>query len=51
MKKQAIIFALALAWVWLGEKPTPMQIGGALVVLAGVSLARMGQDRHGAEKR
>ncbi|MFO8173807.1 MAG: DMT family transporter [Gemmatimonadota bacterium] len=37
------VVALLVAWAWLGEKPTGLQIGGAAVILAGVSLARMGQ--------
>ena len=35
------IVALLVAWMWLGEVPTPLQVGGALVVLAGVSVARL----------
>lgn len=37
------VVALLVAWAWLGEQPTGLQIGGAAVILAGVSLARMGQ--------
>ncbi len=34
------VLALAVAWVWLREVPTPLQLGGAAVIVAGVSLAR-----------
>lgn len=37
------VVALLVAWIWLGEQPTGLQIGGAGVILAGVSLARMGR--------
>jgi drug/metabolite transporter (DMT)-like permease len=40
------IVALLVAWAWLGETPTFMQVGGAGVVLGGLSLARLsGRDR------
>jgi drug/metabolite transporter (DMT)-like permease len=35
------IVALLVAWVWLGETPTILQVGGAGIVLAGLSLARL----------
>jgi drug/metabolite transporter (DMT)-like permease len=41
------IIALAVAWVWLGEEPTPLQLLGAAIVLVGVSLTRLGRDRKG----
>ena len=39
------VVALAVAWIWLGEVPQPLQVGGAVVVLVGLSLARMGRER------
>ena len=41
------VVALMVAWVWLGEVPTTLQVGGAGVVLAGLSLARL-SGRKGA---
>jgi drug/metabolite transporter (DMT)-like permease len=41
------VVALAVAWVWLGEVPRPLQIAGAAVVLGGLSLARLGGERRG----
>jgi drug/metabolite transporter (DMT)-like permease len=32
--------------MWLGEVPTPLQVGGAFVVLAGVSVARLAGGRQ-----
>ncbi len=34
------IVALAVAWVWLGERPSPLQYLGAALVLAGVAWTR-----------
>lgn len=34
------VVALAVAWVWLGETPTIVQLAGAALVLAGVGWAR-----------
>jgi drug/metabolite transporter (DMT)-like permease len=39
------LVALTVAWAWLGEVPGPLQITGAVVVLVGLSLARLGRDR------
>lgn len=39
------IVALAIAWVWLGEVPSLMQILGAAIVLVGLSVARLGKER------
>ncbi|MFC1662247.1 DMT family transporter [Gemmatimonadota bacterium] len=39
------IIALAVAWAWLGEIPSGLQITGAAVVLTGLSLARLGGER------
>jgi drug/metabolite transporter (DMT)-like permease len=33
------VLAIVIAWVWLGESLTPVQVSGAAVTLAGVSLA------------
>lgn len=35
------VVALAVAWVWLGEVPSGLQLAGAAVVLGGITLARM----------
>jgi drug/metabolite transporter (DMT)-like permease len=35
-----VIFAFAVAWIWLGEELTPLQLAGAAVVLAGIVLAQ-----------
>ena len=32
------VIALATAWMWLGETPTPQQLGGAAVILSGVAV-------------
>lgn len=34
------VVALAVAWAWLHEVPTPVQLGGAAIIVTGVSLAR-----------
>jgi drug/metabolite transporter (DMT)-like permease len=39
------VIALLVAWGWLGERPTVLQVGGAVVVLLGLSLARLGGER------
>jgi drug/metabolite transporter (DMT)-like permease len=36
------VFAAALAWVLLGEPQGPVEIAGAVVILAGIALARRG---------
>lgn len=41
------IVALLLAWVWLGEVPTPLQVGGVIVILGGLSLARLAGKKKG----
>jgi drug/metabolite transporter (DMT)-like permease len=33
------VLAIVIAWVWLGESLDPVQVSGAAVTLAGVSLA------------
>jgi drug/metabolite transporter (DMT)-like permease len=35
-----VIFAFAVAWLWLGERLGPVQLVGAAVVLAGIVLAQ-----------
>lgn len=40
------VAALLTAWLWLKEVPTGLQIGGATVILAGISLARWGGARR-----
>lgn len=37
------IVALVAAWLWLGEEPTGLQMVGAVVVIAGMTLARLGR--------
>jgi drug/metabolite transporter (DMT)-like permease len=39
------VVALAVAWVWLGETPAPMQLMGAAVILSGLYLTRLGGAR------
>lgn len=39
------VVALLVAWLWLGEVPTPLQLGGAALILSGLSLTRMGRSR------
>jgi drug/metabolite transporter (DMT)-like permease len=39
------VVALAAAWVALGERPTALQAGGAAVILAGVTVTRLGRGR------
>jgi drug/metabolite transporter (DMT)-like permease len=34
------VVALAAAWLALGERPTPLQLAGAAVILAGLTLTR-----------
>ncbi len=41
------VVALFVAWIWLGEVPRPLQIAGAAIVLAGLSVARLGRERAG----
>lgn len=38
------VVALAVAWVWLGETPAAMQLTGAVVVLGGLYLTRLGAE-------
>lgn len=38
------VMALITAWLWLGEIPTPLQLAGAAVIIAGLTLARLAQS-------
>ena len=40
------VAALVTAWLWLGERPTPLQLAGAAVILTGISVARWGGARR-----
>lgn len=39
------VWALITAWVWLGERPSGLQLVGAVCILLGLSVARVGQSR------
>jgi drug/metabolite transporter (DMT)-like permease len=43
------VVALLTAWLWLGEMPTILQIGGAAVVLGGLTLARVAGEKVSAQ--
>ena len=46
------VVTFAGAWLWLGESPTAAQLGGTVVVLAGLAVARRGRGaRPGAWRR
>jgi drug/metabolite transporter (DMT)-like permease len=40
------VVAMLVAWPWLGERPTAVQLGGALVILMGITLAGMGSSKQ-----
>ncbi|MBT0995676.1 DMT family transporter [Cellulomonas sp. DKR-3] len=42
-----VLFAVLLAWLLLGEQPLPVQVLGALLVVAGVALVRAGAAEDG----
>lgn len=42
------VVALVTAWLWLGERPTPLQLLGAAVVIGGVTLARSAREADAA---
>jgi drug/metabolite transporter (DMT)-like permease len=39
------VAALAVAWAWLGEVPTPLQLAGAVVIIAGITGVRLAMRR------
>lgn len=40
-----VLFAVAFAWLFLGELPTGMQLAGGLLIIAGVALVRVDEGR------
>ena len=40
-----VLFAVVLAWLLLGELPTPVQLAGGVLILAGVGAVRVGELR------
>lgn len=38
------VAALITAWIWLAERPSALQLGGAAVILAGITVARLAQS-------
>lgn len=42
-----VLFAVAAAWLALGQRPGPVQLAGAVVVLAGIVLVRLGERPAG----
>ncbi len=40
-----VLFAVLLAWLLLGELPTPVQLAGGVLILAGVGAVRVGELR------
>lgn len=40
------VVALAVAWAWLGEQPTWLQVAGAVIVIGGMTLARLGEPEE-----
>ena len=38
-----VLFAVAAAWLALGQRPGPVQLAGGIVVLAGIVLVRLGE--------
>ena len=45
------VVALGTAWLWLGERPSTLQMVGALVILVGLSLARLGRPHSSGAAR
>lgn len=43
-----VLFAVLLAWLLLGELPTPIQLAGGVLILAGVGAVRVGELRAAA---
>lgn len=46
-----VIAAATVAWFLLGQTPLPIQIGGAMLVLAGVVVVKLGERPRGTRKR
>ena len=40
------VVAMLVAWLWLGERPTLLQVVGATVILGGISVARLGTSKQ-----
>jgi drug/metabolite transporter (DMT)-like permease len=40
-----VLFAVLFAWLLLGELPTPVQLAGGVLILAGVGAVRVGELR------
>ncbi|MCH8611597.1 EamA family transporter [Arsenicicoccus dermatophilus] len=40
-----VVFAIAFAWLLLGELPGPMQLAGGALILAGVATVKIGESR------
>ncbi|WP_430869079.1 EamA family transporter [Demequina aurantiaca] len=40
-----VLFAFIVAWAWLGEKLTPLQVAGAILVLLGIVVAQTARTR------
>ena len=45
------VAALATAWLWLGEVPSPLQLAGAVVILGGLTVARIAQSAGPSSRR
>lgn len=45
------VVALVVAWLWLGEVPTGLQIGGAALILSSLTLTRVGRRRPSDSRR
>jgi drug/metabolite transporter (DMT)-like permease len=46
-----VLFAVAAAWLALGQQPNAVQLAGGVVVLVGIVLVRLGEDRTPADVR
>jgi drug/metabolite transporter (DMT)-like permease len=42
------VFAIVVAWLFLGELPTSLQLGGGALIIAGVALVRIDELRRPA---
>ena len=42
-----VLFAVAWAWLLLGEAPAPVQLAGGVLVLAGVFVVRLDEEPKG----